>query len=1180
MRNRMYGGVRGRKTKVGRKLLRFPPTRFSNYSGDIVVPETVTYEEVTYNVTSIGLRAFSASLNLTSVVIPNSVTTIGDNVFEQSRQLTSVTIGNGVISIGCNAFQDCSALTSITIPKSVTSIGDEILLRCSALTSIVVESENPNYDSRDNCNALIETASNTLINGCKNTVIPNGVKVIAGSAFSYCSSLTSVTIPNSVTSIGNRAFIGCSGLTSVTIPNSVISIGEFAFSWCSGMTSLGLGSGLTTIGSNAFYGCSGFTSVTIPASVLSIGEGALAGCIGLQSIQVESGNTKYDSRNNCNAIIETANNNLIIGCNKSVIPSSVTSIGKDAFKGCNELTSVTIASGITSIGEGAFSGCISLTSIVVEAGNTVYDSRDNCNALIETTTGLLVAGCNNSVIPDGVKTIGAGAFSGCKDLTSISIPNSVTTIEQSAFSGCGLTSVTIPNSVNSIGKYAFQRCGSLSSLSIGINVTTINECAFDDCSSLTSITIPNSVATIGSEAFMNCGNVTTITIGSGIKSLGYLAFNTYKLTDVYCLAENLPTDNGAFTYSGIGNATLHVPASSVDAYKAATPWSRFNEVKAIETKKTINVETVGTLSTLIPETEKYLIEDLTLTGNLNGDDLALIRDMAGNNINGQLTDGRLATLDLSGASIVDGGTYAQFTEEKYYIDANHSVSIKNTDPYTSQANVFREFLFAGCGALETITLPNTLNSISHSSTFSHCKKLTTINIPASVGNLCPGFIECPSLSSVIIDPNNVKYESPNNNIIIDKESHALITGCKNAVIHADKGITSISNYAFLGRIGETTMEIPEGITSIGDYAFAQTDLTSVVLPSTLVTIDNRAFQGCNKLTGIVLPASVETIGDNAFSQCSSLKTVTSQIVDPSTVTVGNNAFAYSGIDLIVPVGSVSAYKAAEPWNKFKEILSGSDTKYTLIYKVDGEVYQTYELLEGATITPEPAPTKEGYTFSGWSEIPETMPAEDVTVTGTFTLQTTEDVIIITNAGQTTWCSAYDLDFTSIEGIKAYTAGGYDRVSGTIWLMRVNQVPAKEGILIMGTPGEYHVPHKSTGTYYANLMVGTIQPITIYETDGDYTNYYLSSGDSGVGFYKVNGSVDLKANRAYLPLLKGTTQAGTRFIGLGFEDDGTTNLTPALSKGEGEGEWDTLQGQRVAKPGKGLCIHNGKKVVIK
>ena len=194
--------------------------------------------------------------------------------------------------------------------------------------------------------------------------------------------------------------------------------------------------------------------------------------------------------------------------------------------------------------------------------------------------------------------------------------------------------------------------------------------------------------------------------------------------------------------------------------------------------------------------------------------------------------------------------------------------------------------------------------------------------------------------------------------------------------------------------------------------------------------------------------------------------------------------------------------------------------------------------------------------------------------------TSEDIITISSAGQTTWCSKYALDFTDVTGVKAYTATGYDSETGVIWLTRVFKVPARTGILLIGTPDEYKVPHKSTVTYYANLMVGTVKAKTINETEGDYTNYYLSNGDSGVGFYKVNGSVDLKANRAYLPLLKGTTQAGTRFIGLGFEDDGTTNLTPALSKGEGEGAWYTLQGQRVAKPGKGIYIRNGKKVVIK
>ena len=192
---------------------------------------------------------------------------------------------------------------------------------------------------------------------------------------------------------------------------------------------------------------------------------------------------------------------------------------------------------------------------------------------------------------------------------------------------------------------------------------------------------------------------------------------------------------------------------------------------------------------------------------------------------------------------------------------------------------------------------------------------------------------------------------------------------------------------------------------------------------------------------------------------------------------------------------------------------------------------------------------------------------------------TEEVIKITSAGQTTWCSASDLDFTGVEGLKAYIAPGYNRTTGTIWLMRVFEVPANEGILLIGDPGEYKVPKKSTTTYYENMFVGTLKAITINETEGEYTNYYLSNGTSGVGFYKVDGTQKIGANRAYLPLLKGTTQSGTRFIGIDF-GDGTTSVKEVKS-GEVKGEkWFTLQGQRVTKPAKGLYIKNGKKVIVR
>ena len=193
---------------------------------------------------------------------------------------------------------------------------------------------------------------------------------------------------------------------------------------------------VTSIGECAFWGCSSLTSITIPTSVTSIGDGAFMDCSSLTSIVVESGNTMYDSRENCNAIIETASNALIAGCQSTTFPISVTSIGDGAFTGCSSLTSVTIPNSVTSIEDYAFHYCSSLTSIVVESGNTMYDSRANCNATIATASNTLIAGCQSTTIPNSVTSIGNGAFGGRSSLTSVTIPNSVTSIGDLAFYDC------------------------------------------------------------------------------------------------------------------------------------------------------------------------------------------------------------------------------------------------------------------------------------------------------------------------------------------------------------------------------------------------------------------------------------------------------------------------------------------------------------------------------------------------------------------------------------------------------------------------------------------------------------------------------------------------------------------------------------------------------------------------
>ncbi len=232
----------------------------NKYSGAVTIPASITYNSTTYSVTSIGESAFFDCDGLTSVEIPSSVTSIGNSAFYDCDGLTSIEIPSSVTSIGEWAFRGCG-LTSIEIPSSVTSIGNYAFAYCYGLTSIVVDEGNTIYDSRGNCNAIIETASNTLIAGCKNTIIPEGVTNIGNYAFSGCYGLTSIEIPSSVTSISEGAFHDCNRLTSIEIPNSVTSIGNSAFYACSGLTSIEIPSGVTSIGNNAFSNCTGLTSI-------------------------------------------------------------------------------------------------------------------------------------------------------------------------------------------------------------------------------------------------------------------------------------------------------------------------------------------------------------------------------------------------------------------------------------------------------------------------------------------------------------------------------------------------------------------------------------------------------------------------------------------------------------------------------------------------------------------------------------------------------------------------------------------------------------------------------------------------------------------------------------------------------------------------------------------------------
>ena len=437
---------------------------YSYYSGDIMIPSQVIYDGQTYNVTEIGSSAFTNCSGLTSVTIPNSVTSIGNYAFSGCSGMTSITIPNSITSIGVAAFQDCGSLTSAIIPNSVTFIGTHVFYNCSSLKSVTISNrvKEIGYMAFDSCKAL------------ESVIIGNSVISIGEFAFTNCSSLSSVVIPNSVTSIGDAAFSDCSSLSSVTIPNSVTYIGPSAFydtPWYKNQpdglvyigkvayeykgkmpdnTSITIKDGTLGITGYAFSSKDHLVSVVIPNSVTSIGASVFSGCSNLKSIKVESGNKKYDSRDNCNAIIETSSNTLIAGCNNTIIPNNVTAIDNGAFSLCYGLTSITIPNGVTSIGSEAFIHCRNLSSITIPNSVTSIDSE----AFYGT------AWYDNQ--PDGLVYAGKVAYKYKGDMpenTTIIIKEGTVGIAEDAFSWCrGLTSVAIPNSVTRISTGSFQYC--------------------------------------------------------------------------------------------------------------------------------------------------------------------------------------------------------------------------------------------------------------------------------------------------------------------------------------------------------------------------------------------------------------------------------------------------------------------------------------------------------------------------------------------------------------------------------------------------------------------------------------------------------------------------------------------------------------------------------------------------
>lgn len=436
--------------------------------GTLVIPSSVEHEGITYRVRFID-----------------------DGAFACMPEVRHVIISEGLEQFFRNSFYRCTRLESIHFPSTFRTFPElnEFLRGCCNLRRITVDERNERFDSRDDCNAIIYSDEDKLIFGCPGTRIPSTVTAIDFGAFAQCEKLESIVIPEGVRVIEPCAFRNCANLRAVSLPNS-----------------------LEGIGYSVFSGCMSLESVFIPQNVKEVrGYGSFyavwnlfGGCYNLREVRVDKRNRTFDSRNGCNALVHTATDVIVAACGASVIDKSIRGIGDFAFAH-SSIQRIRIPKGVRRIGRSAFWMCEACNDISVDPRNPVYNSKDNCNAIIETATGRLMHGCRLTRIPDNVREIGDSAFYGVRLPSHLIIPEGVETIGTHAFTRfCGLEYVKMPSTLRLIKENAFAHCDDLNYIDMSLCSPKAEEFAFAGCKHLNMVDFSPAMGDIHQLSFSGC----------------------------------------------------------------------------------------------------------------------------------------------------------------------------------------------------------------------------------------------------------------------------------------------------------------------------------------------------------------------------------------------------------------------------------------------------------------------------------------------------------------------------------------------------------------------------------------------------------------------------------------------------------------------------------------------------
>ena len=1103
------------------------------YSGKVVIPATVTYDGITYIVTSIGSSCFSSCKSLSSITVPNTVSTINKLAFGYCSGLKDVIIEDGTEEIGFD---------------NESSGGNNVFYNCS-IDSL--------YLGR-NIVMLNNTTVNGMFPGLKKVVIGDGVTTLPGELFKGKDNLTAVHFGKNITSMGESVFSGCTKLASIDLTSKLTSIPNSTLYNCTALESVVIPDGITEIGERAFCLCSALTSITIPNSVISIGKTAFYYCKGLKEVIIEDGTEEIGFNNessggnqvfngcvidslymgrNIVMLNNTTVNGMFPGLKKVAIGDNVTTLPGEIFKGKDKLTTVHFGKNIATMGEGVFSGCTKLASIDLTSKLTSVPNGTfyNCTVL------------ESVVIPDGITEIGERAFSGCSALPSITIPNTVTTVGDQAFQTCtSLKEFIIEDGTEAIGfdnqsggsRGIFNSSCPIDSLYLGRNIVMLNNTTVNGM-------FPG---------------LKKVAIGTHVTSLLQSMFSSDTgLSKIYPLWENpITITKNVFPNTVYANATLLVLGGTVKKYQATSAWNEFANIVPTAIGVTMTATAGGSISlgdeVVSNDTKLLQVKpNSVLTFDITPEDTHFLTSVTvnGEDMTAQVVNGQLTPSDLS----EDLEIVATFMAKPFY-------TVSTTATTGGTATVGNASVMWGNGTTITLT-PNE----------GHELKSVMVNGTDKTSEVVDGVLTLSDIKEnkvVVATFQKQRFavtaaECENGGITLsanEVEWDASATATFTPATHYEVATVSVNGEDCTAQLGNnqlTIANIRQAINVGATFRLQSFTVTETHNAGGSVSLSAGIAQWGSNVTVTMTPDDeyfLESITVNGVD-------VTDNVADDEYIITVDGTTAVVVTFVAKPYFSVTATSSAGGtatvgsasvmWGRNTTVTLMPDEGYELKSITVNEVDMTDDVVDGVLTL---------------SDI-----RENTNVVATFGIIT--ETITLAKATGGTYCTNIDLDFSGIDGLNAYIACGFNPDEGVVWMMRVDYVPANEGILIKGTPGTYEVPHRRTGFRYNNMLVGSHVKRTLPVSEDGYYNYVLKDGL----FCPSSGSASVGVNKAYLRIPMSWVASPARELTMELIDE-TTGISGIKNNVENGTRYYNMNGQRVEKPKKGLYIKNGKKIIIR